>query len=78
MRLNKVDSVFPMYLSEQPVQVYSYTTKELPRNGILSLLEVKKEIFVDLKKMLILTLSLKVRANFFFVLRITCSDSLPI
>ena len=43
MRLNKVDSVFPMYLSEQPGQVYSYTTKELPRNGILSLLEVLKE-----------------------------------
>ena len=43
VRLKRVDSVFPIYLSEQPGHVYSYTIPELLSSGIMSL-------FVDLRE----------------------------
>ena len=59
VRLKRVDSVFPMYFSEQPGHVYSYTIKELLSCGVLFLFEAKKNNFVDLKKTLIFTCSVE-------------------
>ena len=77
VRLFSVDSVFPMYFSVQPGQLYSYMTKDLLMREILSLFDEKKFNFVDLKNVFILTFSFKNRDNFFLDLCTICSDCFP-